>query len=546
MKRRGRPPYPDVLTPRQQDVWNLLREGLTNEQIAERLGISSDGVKWHVSEILGKLGVSSRQEAARWIPAERARWWSLAFLPVGVLRDGSSWVAKAVAVASVTVVAGGIGLLIWGVATTWDRGNARTVAPAMARTGIAEVDRAIDMLVRQDVDALMSLVEYQSVACSVEQTIGSPPPCPPGSPQGTPIDTFHLGACEGYYVTTPDEVRAAFGASLLRQPNAAVYAVVRGDGEDDANGYTIAVTPDMPSLPTAPVSMWHVTAEGRIDALTDECGTTGAAQRIEGWFSQPDYVLGPFMNCIPGPGETANVMVRVESLSPGGIRPQFSGQAFSTIGTATGERAIVLVTDETEWIGDLDRLEDVRPGMQLQAVGVRRSNCLINTQTILTPASPTISNAALGFESVYPYGWNENAEPMPYAVCTGCVTLGPSDVRYPYGISVYSAGLNAGCPPSCYFSIRALAVTQPVSRTIDGRIASQQEIERQAPLGLAAETGDSTPYHTLATVIHRDEDTLVVVGYFRVGDSDAERKVRSAYDRFLERLSISDPPAQAE
>lgn len=67
MRRRGRPPYPDVLTPRQWQVLRLVREGMSNEQIALRLGISIDGVKFHVSEILGKLGVSSRNEAARWL-----------------------------------------------------------------------------------------------------------------------------------------------------------------------------------------------------------------------------------------------------------------------------------------------------------------------------------------------------------------------------------------------------------------------------------------------------------------------------------------------
>jgi DNA-binding CsgD family transcriptional regulator len=66
MRRRGRPPYPDILTPRQWQVLALLREGLSNEQIAARLGISVDGVKFHVSEILSKLGVTSRNEAARW------------------------------------------------------------------------------------------------------------------------------------------------------------------------------------------------------------------------------------------------------------------------------------------------------------------------------------------------------------------------------------------------------------------------------------------------------------------------------------------------
>ena len=55
MNRRGRPPHPDVLTPRQWQVLALLREGLSNEQIALCLGISIDGVKFHLSEILSKL-----------------------------------------------------------------------------------------------------------------------------------------------------------------------------------------------------------------------------------------------------------------------------------------------------------------------------------------------------------------------------------------------------------------------------------------------------------------------------------------------------------
>jgi DNA-binding CsgD family transcriptional regulator len=68
MARRGRPPYPDVLTPRQQEVLSLVRRGLSNEEIARELGISADGAKFHVSEILSRLGVNSRHEAARWRP----------------------------------------------------------------------------------------------------------------------------------------------------------------------------------------------------------------------------------------------------------------------------------------------------------------------------------------------------------------------------------------------------------------------------------------------------------------------------------------------
>jgi TolB protein len=69
--RRGRPPYPDVLTPREQEVLALIREGLTNEQIGGRLGISEHGAKYHVAEILSKLGVSNRLEAARWSQPQR-------------------------------------------------------------------------------------------------------------------------------------------------------------------------------------------------------------------------------------------------------------------------------------------------------------------------------------------------------------------------------------------------------------------------------------------------------------------------------------------
>ncbi|MEO9254611.1 MAG: helix-turn-helix transcriptional regulator, partial [Tepidiformaceae bacterium] len=44
----------------------LLLRGRTNAQIAETLGITLDGAKWHVREIITKLGVDSREEAAEY------------------------------------------------------------------------------------------------------------------------------------------------------------------------------------------------------------------------------------------------------------------------------------------------------------------------------------------------------------------------------------------------------------------------------------------------------------------------------------------------
>lgn len=72
MSERGRPKHPEILTPRQREVLELVREGLTNPQIGERLGISTDGAKWHVKEILWKLDVPSREEAAEW-PGEEVK-----------------------------------------------------------------------------------------------------------------------------------------------------------------------------------------------------------------------------------------------------------------------------------------------------------------------------------------------------------------------------------------------------------------------------------------------------------------------------------------
>ena len=54
------------LTPRQRQVLRLVAAGRTNPEIAKALGISLAGAKWHVSEVLSRLGVTSREEAAQY------------------------------------------------------------------------------------------------------------------------------------------------------------------------------------------------------------------------------------------------------------------------------------------------------------------------------------------------------------------------------------------------------------------------------------------------------------------------------------------------
>lgn len=51
------------LTPREREILKLLAAGLANREIAERLSISERTVKFHVSEILGRLEASNRAHA---------------------------------------------------------------------------------------------------------------------------------------------------------------------------------------------------------------------------------------------------------------------------------------------------------------------------------------------------------------------------------------------------------------------------------------------------------------------------------------------------
>lgn len=65
--RRGSEPGSEVLeslSQREREVLTLMAEGLSNLLIAERLGIGEKTVKTHVSNVLGKLNVSDRTQAA--------------------------------------------------------------------------------------------------------------------------------------------------------------------------------------------------------------------------------------------------------------------------------------------------------------------------------------------------------------------------------------------------------------------------------------------------------------------------------------------------
>lgn len=62
----GRPSHPDVLTLAEWRVAEDVRHGMTNRAIAERQGVSRNAVKFHVANVLSKLGFSTRAELRRW------------------------------------------------------------------------------------------------------------------------------------------------------------------------------------------------------------------------------------------------------------------------------------------------------------------------------------------------------------------------------------------------------------------------------------------------------------------------------------------------
>lgn len=62
----------ELLSPRETDIVKLIAEGLSNQEIADKLYISNGTVRNHISVILEKTGLEHRtQIAVRWLKAEK-------------------------------------------------------------------------------------------------------------------------------------------------------------------------------------------------------------------------------------------------------------------------------------------------------------------------------------------------------------------------------------------------------------------------------------------------------------------------------------------
>ena len=114
---------------RQRQVLDLLVEGKSNAEIAAALGITADGAKWHVGELLAKTEVEDRHALAAWWAEERDSR-QAAYLPLWLRLSPAALVISTAAVVLILVT----GWLLWG---REDGGNEALVLPEAAAPDVA-------------------------------------------------------------------------------------------------------------------------------------------------------------------------------------------------------------------------------------------------------------------------------------------------------------------------------------------------------------------------------------------------------------------------
>ncbi|KQT98608.1 response regulator [Sanguibacter sp. Leaf3] len=75
-RRREHDDPTEDLTPSEVRVVDLIGEGLSNREIAERLSIAEKTVKNHITSLLAKMGLQRRTQVAAWVAARKHHAWA--------------------------------------------------------------------------------------------------------------------------------------------------------------------------------------------------------------------------------------------------------------------------------------------------------------------------------------------------------------------------------------------------------------------------------------------------------------------------------------
>ncbi len=277
LHRRGRPPHPDILTPAEWQVLDGVRAGRTNQEIADQLGITFHTVKYHISNMLGKLQVEDRQTLASWRPGRverepRGHW--RAFLPLGGLK------VAGITLASSAAVIGIAGTSILAIRTL----GISPEPPAMQEEALASFIHPVPPAVAPPAsraDVLASLPQsspgvtaeftgLSSARTSIRMTITLPDPVP------------------------TDAVPSVGNAMLIRAHTTRGIWLVSDRGRDyqrSANGYDWVIDVDASFLPPNTVAV-----EVEVRGMTEISVAQGVVEGVQGpWVGVlpvPDAPIG--------------------------------------------------------------------------------------------------------------------------------------------------------------------------------------------------------------------------------------------------------------
>jgi Tol biopolymer transport system component/DNA-binding CsgD family transcriptional regulator len=128
----------DMLTPRERGVLSLMREGLNDDQIAERLGIDVATAQYDIWGILSKLGLESRAQVAVARPPDQPPAPDMEAEPGEPEPDGSAAsgpeaprrrmdLRLAAQIFGIVLALLGLGLIVWGIRMAADNDGGRSL-----------------------------------------------------------------------------------------------------------------------------------------------------------------------------------------------------------------------------------------------------------------------------------------------------------------------------------------------------------------------------------------------------------------------------------